>query len=965
MIKTITRFCLLNAILLVSLLSTQSFAGSAITSLFSFGPTPVCIGNNVTFSDLSTASATITTWKWSFGNGASIANFNGQTPPAIQYSISGKIIVSLKVIDNLGDSASSSQVFYVERAFADAGSNVSICSNSSISIGTPAISGYSYNWSPTTGLSSTTVATPTANPSATTTYTLTTIASNGCAASSQVTVTNIGKVTADAGVDKIICSGGSTTIGAAPVAGYSYFWTSSVGNSLSSTGISNPVASPTTTTTYIITAAAANCVAFDTVIVHTTPSPILSANDTISKCEGATVNIGTSAVSGYTYSWSPTSGITSSTIANPIATTTASQLYTLVVSNSLHCSSSKTVYVNVYNPLKAFAGLSQLVCFGNSIFIGGSPVVATGGSGAYIYSWTPSATLNNALLEHPNATPLTNTTYYLSVSDQAGSACGSAHDSVVLTIAPLPHPIINMPTEFCHSATSTAITLSATPTGGIFSGNGVQNNIFYPNANSIVLGTPYPITYAYTDNGCSYDTSISVVVFATPVADAGLNETMCKNLGQSSVMLNATGGSTYSWTPSASLSNATISNPTASPSVTTTYFVTVSQNSCSATDSVVITVSNFCNVDSILIANPDRVQVPMNTTSSINYITNDQLLNHNNTYSSFIFLPALHGTATIASNKVLHYTPNNNYIGFDTLIYQLCDSTIGSYSPHQTCDTAIVFIAVAPIANNDNYLVHCNDSIASNVLLNDQYGNGAYPITISNVILPKFGSVRWVNNTTVHYVPNTSFVGNDTFAYSLCVNGLCSVAYVYFRVNCENLPIAVNDYLNAGNNETTPTNELNNDIYDSLTPLIVSIIGGPSHGSASVNGNNNINYTPTAGYVGLDSIEYVICNGVGCDTAWIILKVYDNSPCQIPNGFSPNGDGVNDVFVINCANRYPKNRLTIFNRWGNEIFSRLNYNNDWDGTYKNSVVPDGTYYYIFEINDGNQKAKTGYIEVRR
>ena len=963
MIKTITRFCLLNTFVLVSIFSLQTLAGPTTTSIFSFNPTPVCLGVNTTFTDLSTGSSTIKTWHWSFGNGASIASYSGQNPPAVSYSTVGNKIVSLTIIDSLNNTASSSQIFNVQQAFADAGLNVSICSNSSATIGTPTVSGYSYNWSPTTGLNFSNIATPTANPSATTTYTLTTIASNGCAASSQVLVTNIGTVTVNAGADKIICSGTSTSIGSISNPVYNYLWSPS--NGLSATNTATTSASPTATTTYIITASVAGCVAFDTVVVNVTPSPILSANDTISKCSGASPNIGVVGVSGYVYSWSPTTGLTSSTIANPINTTTVSKLYTLTVTNSLHCSASKTVYVAVYNPLQAFAGLSQLVCLGNSIFLGGSPVVASGGSGAYNYSWTPSATLNSSSLDHPTATPLVNTTYHLTVSDRAGSACGLANDSVVLTIAPLPHPVINMPTEYCHNSSSTAISLSATPAGGTFTGNGIQNNIFYPNANSIVLGTPYPITYAYTSNGCSYDTSISVVVFATPHADAGMNQTLCKNLGTNSVMLNATGGSSYSWTPSASLSNAAISNPTASPTTTTTYFLTVSQNICSATDSVIITVSNFCNVDSILIANPDRVQVPMNTTSTINYVSNDQLLNNNNTYSSFIFMPALHGAAVIGSNKTLHYTPNNNYIGYDTLIYQLCDSTVGSYHPHPTCDTAIVFIAVAPIANNDNYLVHCNDSIAANVLLNDQYGNGAYPITINNVILPKYGSVRWVNNTTVHYVPNTSFVGNDTFAYSLCVNGLCSVAYVYFRVNCENLPIAVNDYLNVPNNETTPTNQLSNDTYDSLIPLSVAIIGGPSHGSASVDGNNNINYTPTAGYVGMDSIEYVICNGVGCDTAWIILKVYDNAPCQIPNGFSPNGDGVNDVFVINCANRYPKNRLTIFNRWGNEIFSRLNYNNDWDGTYKNTAVPDGTYYYIFEINDGNQKAKTGYIEVRR
>ena len=77
------------------------------------------------------------------------------------------------------------------------------------------------------------------------------------------------------------------------------------------------------------------------------------------------------------------------------------------------------------------------------------------------------------------------------------------------------------------------------------------------------------------------------------------------------------------------------------------------------------------------------------------------------------------------------------------------------------------------------------------------------------------------------------------------------------------------------------------------------------------------------------------------------------------NEFSPNGDGINDLFKIRCLEQYPENTLMIFNRVGQKVYSSVNYENDWDGvanvtTGFNSTkgLPSGTYYYVLEINAG-------------
>ncbi len=83
----------------------------------------------------------------------------------------------------------------------------------------------------------------------------------------------------------------------------------------------------------------------------------------------------------------------------------------------------------------------------------------------------------------------------------------------------------------------------------------------------------------------------------------------------------------------------------------------------------------------------------------------------------------------------------------------------------------------------------------------------------------------------------------------------------------------------------------------------------------------------------------------------------------IPNVFTPNGDGVNDLFVIRGIELFPQHRLVIFNRWGNEIYRSDNYRNDWNG----GGISEGTYYYVLEVKTQNGRWQTfkGFITIIR
>ncbi|WP_222983059.1 gliding motility-associated C-terminal domain-containing protein [Flagellimonas meishanensis] len=91
----------------------------------------------------------------------------------------------------------------------------------------------------------------------------------------------------------------------------------------------------------------------------------------------------------------------------------------------------------------------------------------------------------------------------------------------------------------------------------------------------------------------------------------------------------------------------------------------------------------------------------------------------------------------------------------------------------------------------------------------------------------------------------------------------------------------------------------------------------------------------------------------------------------IYNEFSPNGDGVNDFFKIDCISRYPNNVLQVYNRWGNIVFEKRGYGNDWDGItngraaiQKGELLPVGTYYYVLDLGDGSAP-KTDWLYINR
>lgn len=84
----------------------------------------------------------------------------------------------------------------------------------------------------------------------------------------------------------------------------------------------------------------------------------------------------------------------------------------------------------------------------------------------------------------------------------------------------------------------------------------------------------------------------------------------------------------------------------------------------------------------------------------------------------------------------------------------------------------------------------------------------------------------------------------------------------------------------------------------------------------------------------------------------------------IPNAFSPNGDGTNDVWNIRNLDLYPGAQVRVLNKWGMLVFESLHYNQPWDGAFNGKTLEPGTYYYIVDLNNG-EAVHQGYLMILR
>lgn len=444
-------------------------------------------------------------------------------------------------------------------------------SNTGTATATPSggTTGYSYAWNPsgTTG---------TISNLAAGTYSVVVTDGNGCQANGSTSVTsNGGPSISVVSSSNVNCNGGND--GAASVSGtggsgtLTYTWQPG--------GLSGATQSSLTAGTYSVTVTDGGGCSNSTTVTINEPVAInvVSSNITPANCgvsNGAASVTVSGGAGGFTYSWSPAGGTTAN------ATGIAGGTYTVTVEDLNGCNEALTIVVpNIGGPSVTVSSFTDATCFGEND--GSASVTVSGGTAPYTYNWVPTGGSNDT------ATNLTAGTYTIAVTDNTGCV-----GSTTVTIGE--------PTQIVIDETLTNVNcgsidgqISTVVTGG----NGTFNYFWTPNGETTSSLTGLTAgTYGVTVTDLSGCTAIGTYILTTtgslPVTATPTSVTI--QAGET-VQLNASGATSYTWTPSAGLSCDTCTSTTASPSITTIYTVTGTDASgCIGTADALVVVQKVC-----------------------------------------------------------------------------------------------------------------------------------------------------------------------------------------------------------------------------------------------------------------------------------------------------------------------------------------------------------------------------------
>lgn len=314
-----------------------------------------------------------------------------------------------------------------------------------------------------------------------------------------------------------------------------------------------------------------------TIVVLGTPNVVITGPHFV--CQGDTTTYSALFNNSTYYNWSHTGGIMVDTSNNVVDMAWPNVgVFTLTLNAINQCASSTNNFSVTVNPYPtASAGNDTVVC-------SNSPVTFTAVTGAgYGYAWS-NGTSTIGTASSLTVAPAVTTTYYLSVTIVGGCV---SRDTVTVIVNSLNDTLITTQAG-CNGNDGTA---TATPTGGTSPYTYLWSN----GQTTPILGalTPGIYTCTITDaSGCTITPIATITGISSLAPDAGIAVTIVQ--GQTTV-LNGTGGVFYSWSPGTDLSCTTCQNPIASPTVTTTYTLTVSDSlGCTQTDTVTVFVDILC-----------------------------------------------------------------------------------------------------------------------------------------------------------------------------------------------------------------------------------------------------------------------------------------------------------------------------------------------------------------------------------
>jgi hypothetical protein len=579
--------------------------------------TAVCEGSTKTYS---TALHAGSTYAWSVTGAASyssVANTLTVVAGLGNYTISVVETEGVKGCSNVAATGASTTTIVVnpKPVITATGGNYCMGTAGLTLNSTGAGIGGTYAWSPATNISSKIVANPIVNPTVSTNYTVTGTDVNGCSNSATVLVNTFPAPTITS-ANGSMCMGGVgaklTSIGAG--LGGVYVWSPSA--NLSAANIPNPVAKPSVTTTYTVTGTDVNgCSNVATATVTVNPVPVITATggSFCGKSGKSVMLSSTGAGLGGSYTWNPVLNLSASNIANPIATPTASSVFTVTGTNTFGCSGSATATITV-NPLPTVSATASAVklCAGASVTLSGG--------GAISYVWDNAAVDGIAFV--PNSTKL-----YKVIGTDVNGCENTATVKVFVNPSPTV-AVMAKHTDICFGD-STSLLASGALTY-LWDNAVVNGKSFSPTATK---------TYTVTgtdSNGCKTVNHVSLTV--NPLPKISVKASASEICAGDQVKLNGVGAHDYAWDNG--LSDGVLFNPT----ITNTYTVIGSDvNGCSSKAQVSVKVNALPNVTAAAI--DDVICVGESATVSakgaLTYKWSDGVMNNQ------AFVPAVTKTYTV------------------------------------------------------------------------------------------------------------------------------------------------------------------------------------------------------------------------------------------------------------------------------------------------------------------------------
>ncbi len=882
-------------------------------------------------------------FQWNFGSGIVVSG-QGAGPYQVIWPTPQQDSASLLLTWN-GCSSYTSTVFNIkQKPIVDAGIDYVKCSNSPcVPLTASLVQGgpnCNYQWTPAIGLSNPNILNPCASPSVTTTYYLIATCGGCPSIADSVTIYVHPAPVADITADTVyVCQGNGVTLPGTVSGGtgnLSVQWSPIIG--LSNPFIANPLAIPTTSMMYYMTITdSMGCISnTDSVWVQITPLPIVDAGRDTFICSNSANGVPLSASvlnaspgETFFYSWAPTQGLSDPNISNPVANPSTTTIYTVTVTSLLTgCTSSATtldsvatVTVTVLPEVIANAGVDKIICEGQGTLIGDLP---SGGGPNYQYLWTPATGLSDPTIRNPFANPNTTTTYTLTVFS---NSCVSQPDEVTVTVINAPTVINLLDFTLCPGdsllldpdvQTALPYTVRWSP------GNAVSDSTaLNPYANPTQT-TTYQL-YVKIDS-CEFLTkTFTVTVVDTPQVNAfveGVKEiVICE--GQT-VNLNGEilgNFDSFIWTPAAGLSDPNTLSPTASPQMSMVYYFEVSYQGCLNKDSVVVAVMPPLQAN----IQPDSLELCQGKSytltagggigsATFNWYVEGNLVGTGNT---------LNITPTETTEYLLEVR-EGSCVAYDTLKVQVNQQPTAGIIPStfKGCvELTVSFMSNSIQANGYQW----------------NFGDGE----VSNE----------VNPVHTYSAPGSYIVELIT----LGTGGCADTTYVNIFVS----PAAEANFYTQPDYQVGTVYLPNAQIFFIDSSLnAIKWMWDFGDGSISFEQNPVHEYLLPGNY----TVTLIVEDEGGClDTISKGSITIEEPTYILPNVFTPNGDGQNDVFRFDYKGK-ESFMFQIYDRHGMKLFETQQANEGWNGNTNFGPAVEGVYFYVLQIG---KKKITGNVTLLR